>query len=51
MICILMSVSGPDQYVPKLFRVILPVNDIEKAQKFYTSLLNMEGKRVSPGRH
>ena len=36
---------------PRLFRVILPVNDIDKAEEFYSFLLNMKGKRVSPGRH
>ncbi len=46
-----MSVTDPDTYTPSLFSVILPVDDIEKAQKFYSSLLNMDGKRVSPGRH
>ena len=46
-----MSSTDPDAYTPRLFRVILPVNNIEMAQKFYSSLLNMEGKRVSPGRH
>ncbi len=46
-----MSATDPDDYTPRLFRVILPVNDIEMAQKFYSSLLNIEGKRVSPGRH
>jgi catechol 2,3-dioxygenase-like lactoylglutathione lyase family enzyme len=46
-----MLVSDPDAYIPRLFRVILPVNDIEKAQKLYSSLLNMERKRVSSGRH
>lgn len=35
----------------KLFRVILPVSDIEKATKFYSTLLKMPGKRVSSGRH
>lgn len=37
--------------VPKLFRVILPVKDIDTAEVFYSSLLNIKGKRVSPGRH
>ncbi len=46
-----MPVKDPDTFIPRLFRVILPVNDIEKAQAFYTSLLGIEGKRVSPGRH
>jgi catechol 2,3-dioxygenase-like lactoylglutathione lyase family enzyme len=36
---------------PKLFRVILPVSDIEKAAHFYSLLLGMPGKRVSAGRH
>jgi catechol 2,3-dioxygenase-like lactoylglutathione lyase family enzyme len=36
---------------PKLFRVILPVNDIEAAARFYGAVLDMPGVRVSPGRH
>jgi uncharacterized glyoxalase superfamily protein PhnB len=35
----------------KLFRIILPVTDIEHAAGFYAQLLAMPGKRVSPGRH
>ena len=35
----------------KLFRVILPVGEIEAAAEFYSVLLGMEGKRVSGGRH
>lgn len=35
----------------KLFRVILPVSDIERAVKFYEAVLAMTGSRVSPGRH
>jgi catechol 2,3-dioxygenase-like lactoylglutathione lyase family enzyme len=35
----------------RLYRVILPVSDIERAQVFYTALLGFEGKRISPGRH
>ncbi len=46
-----MEASKSDDCFPTIFRVILPVNDIEKAQAFYTSLLGIEGKRVSPGRH
>lgn len=34
-----------------LFRVILPVADIERAAKFYTHVLGSAGERVSPGRH
>lgn len=36
---------------PRLFRVILPVTEINRAEKFYSALLSMPGKRVSPGRH
>ena len=36
---------------PRLFRVIVPVNDIEKAESFYSSLLSIKGIRVSSGRH
>lgn len=35
----------------KLYRVILPVYDINQAQSFYARLLGMEGARVSAGRH
>lgn len=35
----------------RIFRVILPVSDIEQAASFYHSLLDMPGNRVSPGRH
>lgn len=34
-----------------LYRVILPVTDIERAASFYADLLTTEGERVSPGRH
>jgi catechol 2,3-dioxygenase-like lactoylglutathione lyase family enzyme len=44
--------SGNDVHtVPRLYRVILPVGDIERAAKFYTDLLGVQGMRVSPGRH
>ena len=36
---------------PHLFRVILPVRNIEQATRFYSKLLGTEGKRVSSGRH
>lgn len=37
--------------VPRLFRVILPVTDIGRAEEFYSRLLGEAGRRVSPGRH
>jgi predicted enzyme related to lactoylglutathione lyase len=37
--------------MPKLFRVILPVSDVERAARFYGQVLGMPGERVSPGRH
>jgi predicted enzyme related to lactoylglutathione lyase len=37
--------------MPKLFRVILPVTDINRAEDFYRTVLKMPGKRISPGRH
>ncbi len=37
--------------VPRLYRVIVPVPDIERAAEFYQGLLGIEGKRVSGGRH
>ena len=35
----------------KLYRVILPVHDIDRAAAIYGRLLQMPGHRVSPGRH
>jgi catechol 2,3-dioxygenase-like lactoylglutathione lyase family enzyme len=34
-----------------LFRVIVPVSDIEAAAQFYSAILGKPGVRVSPGRH
>ncbi len=36
---------------PKLFRVILPVSDIDQAARFYEGVLGVEGMRISGGRH
>ena len=35
----------------RLYRVILPVSDIEAAATFYAAILGAPGKRVSSGRH
>jgi catechol 2,3-dioxygenase-like lactoylglutathione lyase family enzyme len=35
----------------ELFRVILPVTDIDRAARFYGEVLGLEGRRVSSGRH
>ena len=35
----------------RLFRVILPAGDIERAAEFYRALLQQDGMRISPGRH
>ncbi len=35
----------------RLYRVILPVRDIEAAAKFYGNLIGEQGQRVSDGRH
>jgi predicted enzyme related to lactoylglutathione lyase len=35
----------------KLFRIILPVSDIERATQFYHEVLGTPGERVSSGRH
>ena len=37
--------------MPSLFRVIVPVSDIEAAAAFYGHVLGQPGQRVSPGRH
>ena len=36
---------------PRLFRLILPVSDIERATLFYRALLGFDGERVSANRH
>jgi predicted enzyme related to lactoylglutathione lyase len=36
---------------PKLFRVILPVSDIDRATAFYAAVLGVPGERISNGRH
>jgi len=36
---------------PRLYRVILPVGDIERAATFYAAVFGTPGKRISPGRH
>jgi catechol 2,3-dioxygenase-like lactoylglutathione lyase family enzyme len=35
----------------RLYRVILPVDDLEAGARFYSTLLGVPGARVSPGRH
>ncbi|MEM7017020.1 MAG: VOC family protein [Pseudomonadota bacterium] len=37
--------------MPRLYRSIILVSDIEQAQAFYSTVLGMPGKRVSPERH
>ena len=36
---------------PNLYRVILPVPDIERASAFYAAVFDTPGQRVSSGRH
>ncbi len=43
--------GGAANKTPRLYRVIVPVGDIEQAANYYTRLLEVEGRRVSPGRH
>ena len=35
----------------RLYRVLVPVSDINAAKHFYESILGVSGTRVSPGRH
>jgi predicted enzyme related to lactoylglutathione lyase len=35
----------------RLFRVIVPVSDIDEAARFYETLIGTPGQRVSSGRH
>ena len=43
--------EGQNMDIPRIYRVILPVSDIERAADFYAELLGIDGERVSPGRH
>ena len=43
--------ANPSFPTPRLYRVILPVDNIERAAIFYGAVLGTPGKRVSPGRH
>ena len=43
--------TGKGKAAPRLYRVILPVRDIEAAAKFYAGIFDVPGERVSPGRH
>lgn len=43
--------SGSGRDTPRLYRVILPVRDVEQAATFYEAALDARGERVSPGRH
>ena len=36
---------------PRLYRIILPVSDIERAVAFYAAVFGAPGQRISPGRH
>jgi catechol 2,3-dioxygenase-like lactoylglutathione lyase family enzyme len=36
---------------PRLYRIVLPVNDLDAAVPFYATLLEEAGVRVSGGRH
>ncbi len=47
-----MSTDSPASApVPRLFRIILPVADIEKGAEFYSRVLGMPGERVWENRH
>ena len=35
----------------RIFRILLPVSDIERATAFYGSVFAQPGQRISPGRH
>ena len=35
----------------RLYRVIVPVDDVESSALFYSTLFGQQGARVSPGRH
>jgi len=35
----------------RLFRIVAPVSDIERAAQFYEEAFDVRGERISPGRH
>jgi catechol 2,3-dioxygenase-like lactoylglutathione lyase family enzyme len=35
----------------RIYRIIMPVTDLEEAARFYRTLLDQDGHRISPGRH
>ncbi len=43
--------ADSEQKAPRLYRVIVPVGDLERAVEFYTLALGMEGKQVADNRH
>lgn len=36
---------------PRLFRVVVPVGEVDRAAAFYAQLLGFAGERVAPARH
>ena len=43
--------SREEVRLARLYRVLIPVTDIEAAARFYAAVLGGPGERVSPGRH
>jgi catechol 2,3-dioxygenase-like lactoylglutathione lyase family enzyme len=43
--------SAEESGAPRIFRVILPVSNMDQAVKFYTELLGIKGVSVSGGRY
>jgi predicted enzyme related to lactoylglutathione lyase len=43
--------AKPVMETPRLYRVILPVRDIERAVAFYAAVFQTAGERISAGRH
>jgi catechol 2,3-dioxygenase-like lactoylglutathione lyase family enzyme len=41
----------PSARPPWLFRVIVPVADVDRSVEFYGAVLGLTGARISPGRH
>ena len=35
----------------RIYRIIMPVSDLDRATRFYRQLLGDDGMRISPGRH
>ncbi len=46
-----MNEQAPRVSIPRIYRIIVPVSNLERAAEYYQALLGIQGKRVSGGRY